>query len=308
MSDAGRPRREGAITGALILIAIGVFFLLVNIRPDIDVWPILFRYWPLILIFIGIGKIFDSLIFGGRGGPGSSDHVSAATIAFLVLIVIFGIAIWRGHRHNERLHDTHSISLLGAKTVSTYIDMPAGQLTLTGGDARLLDADFDYAEQEGKPSVDYSVSGDHGQLDIKQERAQLHFGTTHNTWTLHFGGDEPLDVKLNIGAGKSDLDFSGLNLTHLEVNIGAGEVNLDLTGARKANLQADIKGGVGSARIRLPKDIGVRVHASGGIGSVNTDGLTRDGGEYVNAAYGKSPVTIDLTVQGGVGEIVLTQE
>jgi hypothetical protein len=50
------------------------------------------------------------------------------------------------------------------------------------------------------------------------------------------------------------------------------------------------------------------VHASGGIGSISTDGLTRDGDDYVNAAYGKTPTSINLTVEGGVGTIVLTQE
>jgi predicted membrane protein len=90
--------------------------------------------------------------------------------------------------------------------------------------------------------------------------------------------------------------------------MGAGEVNLDLTGPRKQDLSADIQGGVGKAQIRLPKDIGVRAHAKGGIGSINVHGLTKDGDEYVNAAYGKSSTTIDLNVQGGIGEIDLNQE
>jgi hypothetical protein len=54
--------------------------------------------------------------------------------------------------------------------------------------------------------------------------------------------------------------------------------------------------------------VGVRVHASGGIGTVSTDGLTRDGDDYVNAVYGKTPTSINLTVSGGVGTIVLTED
>jgi hypothetical protein len=48
----------------------------------------------------------------------------------------------------------------------------------------------------------------------------------------------------------------------------------------------------------------VRVHATGGIGSINSGGLKRDGDEYVNDMYGKSPVT-RLDVSGGVGNIDL---
>jgi hypothetical protein len=308
MDETRRPRRRGSITGALILIALGVVFLIANVRPGIEPWPIIFRYWPLILIFIGIGKIFDSFVFRESGGSTNSGPVSGASIAFVVLIVIFGFALWRGHERNNRLHDQHSVELLGAKTVSADIQMPAGQLTLTGGDTRLLDADFDYNEEEGKPSVDYNVSGDHGQLDVTQEKERIHFGGTHNTWKLRFGGAEPLDLTLSIGAGQSDLQLRDLNVTRLEVHVGAGQMTLDLGGPRKSNLSADIQGGVGQATIRLPKDVGVRVHASGGIGSISTDGLTRDGDDYVNAAYGKTPTSINLTVEGGVGTIVLTQE
>ncbi|HYA96899.1 MAG TPA: LiaF domain-containing protein, partial [Methylomirabilota bacterium] len=97
-------------------------------------------------------------------------------------------------------------------------------------------------------------------------------------------------------------------LTRLEVNMGAGQLDLDLTGPRKENMTVVIHGGVGQARIRLPKDVGVRADAHGGIGSIDVSGLRHDGGEYVNDAYGKSPVTIDLNVQGGVGQITLEVE
>jgi predicted membrane protein len=110
-----------------------------------------------------------------------------------------------------------------------------------------------------------------------------------------------------MGAGQSDLRVDGLNLTNLEVNMGAGELHLDLT-EQKSNLRADIEGGVGSATIRLPRDVGVRVEASGGLGSINAHGLQRDGDAYVNAAYGKTPASIDLTIEGGVGEINLVAE
>src|SRR5208282_1320112 len=308
MDDTPRPRRSSSITSALILIALGVVFLMANVRPGIDPWRIIFHYWPLILIFIGIGKIFDSFILRDRGGPAAVGEISGASIAFIVLIAIFGFALWRGHERNDRMHDQHTVELLGAKTVSADIQMPAGQLTLTGGDTRLLDSDFDYNEEEGKPSVDYNVSGDHGQLNITQEKERIHFGGTHNTWKLRFGGAEPLDLTLSMGAGQSDLQLRDLNLTRLEVQVGAGQMTLDLGGPRKSNLEAEIKGGVGSATIRLPKDVGVRVRASGGIGTVSTDGLTRDGNDYVNAVYGKTPTSINLTVEGGIGEIVLSEE
>jgi predicted membrane protein len=87
--------------------------------------------------------------------------------------------------------------------------------------------------------------------------------------------------------------------------MGAGQFTADLTGNWKKDIEADIHGGVGHAIILLPEDVGVRVRATGGIGSISSGGLKRDGDEYVNEMYGKSPVTLRLDVSGGVGNIEL---
>ena len=90
--------------------------------------------------------------------------------------------------------------------------------------------------------------------------------------------------------------------------LGAGQVDVDLTGDRKADLTAEIEGGVGEATVRLPKNVGVIVNASGGLGSIDAHGLKHDGDEYTNELYGRSPVTVHVKVEGGVGRIVLTEE
>ena len=38
---------------------------------------------------------------------------------------------------------------------------------------------------------------------------------------------------------------------------------------------------------------------------LNAEGLTREGNSYVNDAYGDSDVTLEVDVEGGVGEINL---
>ena len=136
----------------------------------------------------------------------------------------------------------------------------------------------------------------------------MSFGNDGTDWDLRFGGNVPLDLKLEMGAGQTNMRLDGLSVDHLEIHMGAGELNLDLTGEKNPNLKADIQGGAGHATIRLPKDKGVRVYATGGIGSINAPGMERDGSAYVNDAYGKSTSTMDITVQGGVGQIDLLEE
>jgi len=321
----GRPRHRSFV-GPILLIMLGGLFLAFNLYPSFDPWPILYRYWPLILISIGLGKIWDSYYAHEHPDRAIGPWVSGTGIAWTILLVFFFFAAWHrgpawhggwgwhgGRGWNDRswgayLHDTQAVEIQGAKSVSADLEISAGALTLTGGSSRLLDADFEYDGISEKPKVEYVVSGDHGQLNVTQNQIHTPFGNEHNDWNLHFNNDVPVDLRIQMGAGRDDLRLNGMNLSGLDIHMGAGELNLDLTGERKTSFRGDIEGGAGRATIRLPKDVGVRVEASGGIGSINASRFGREGGAYVNDVYGKTPTSIDLTVHGGVGEIDLIEE
>jgi hypothetical protein len=157
--------------------------------------------------------------------------------------------------------------------------------------------------------VDYRVSGTTGELEISQDDSNKQFRTTSdNHWTLHFANDIPLDLKINMGAGRANLRLQDIDASRMRIDIGAGQVDLDLTGDRKRDLNAEIDGGVGEANIRLPRNVGVIANATGGIGTIDAHGLHHDGDDYTNDAYGKTPATIHLKVEGGVGRISLRLE
>jgi hypothetical protein len=57
--------------------------------------------------------------------------------------------------------------------------------------------------------------------------------------------------------------------------------------------------------VMLPSGVGVKAKAQGGIGKIDVKGLKMVDDSYVNDAYGESDVTLNVNVQGGVGEINL---
>ncbi|HZC65585.1 MAG TPA: toast rack family protein [Candidatus Dormibacteraeota bacterium] len=296
----------------IILILIGALFLYANWKPGIDPWRIIGTYWPLILIFLGLGKLWDNTRGGSRQG-----YSGGLVLALLVVVVIIAVALSHGRSFrrtgNSSTHMEHSertIAVSGAKDVRATVDMSAGELTIGSGAGDLLEASFDQ-RADMPPKVDYDRNGDTGVLKISEDDSGAHvvFPGNHDShWNLRFGGRLPLDLKIDMGAGQGNLNLRGIPVTKLELSIGAGQVNADLTGERKQDLNADIEGGVGEAVIRLPRDIPVEVRASGGIGSIDTHGLKKQGDRYVNDAYGKPGPVIHLKVEGGVGHINLTQE
>jgi len=201
--------------------------------------------------------------------------------------------------------ESRTIKLGGAKSARVEIDMSAGDLNVGPGAEELLEADFSYGSNSSRPQLDYNVSEGQGRLTIRQPESFHGRGGGRNTWDLHLSNKVPMELRVEQGAGRAKLTLGGLALSRLDLEIGAGETIVDLTGDWKNDLTASIQGGVGRATVRLPNDVGVRASAQGGIGAIHVHGLKRDGDAYVNEAYGKSPVTVKVQVEGGVGEINL---
>jgi len=306
--------RRGSMVGAILLIGLGILFLYSNLRPGLDPWGILERYWPLLLVFLGLGKLWD--YYRRRSSPDATNTKSlgGGEIAIICLVAIFGIALTLGHgRMNwssgRHLHDVQAIDLPGVESAKIHIEMPAGHLDLAGGAAKAVEGTFDYYESEGKPTISHEVHGNQGDVSITQEGPHVHFlRRGGNNWSVHLNKSLPTDLKIDVGAGRGDFQLGGLALTGLWINMGAGRVTVDLRGDWKKDVEATIDGGVGQATIHLPGNVGVRVHATSGIGSISTSGLERRDDDYVNSAYGKSPVTLSLNINKGIGTIELVAD
>jgi hypothetical protein len=311
-----RMRERQGFVFPIILIVVGALFLYANYSPAFDPWRILATYWPLILIFIGLGKIWDHT--RRQASPaGTARYSVGTTIGVVTAILVLALLAWHGRgfsRHGKfavassMQHSSQSVDRKDAKTVTAFVESGAGQLDVAGGADWLLDADFSFNSSHPVPAVDYTVEGGVGQLRVTQKDSSTHFFGEHNEWNLRFSSDVPLDLSVEMGAGQGKLHLRNVALTKLHVEMGAGQVDVDLTGDRKKELDADIEGGVGQATIHLPRSVGVTANVSGGIGGISARGFNHDGDDYTNNAYGKTPGSIHLTVEGGVGQITLLEE
>jgi len=204
-------------------------------------------------------------------------------------------------------HDSKSVDPENARSAHAQLMMGAGELHITGGADQLMEADFSYNVSDWKPKVSYDVSGDEGELVVKQGSAGGGglSGGARNEWDISFNDEVPTDLVVQMGAGESDLDLDSLTLKGLDLQMGAGKTTIDLTGDYAQSFDASIEGGVGKATVLLPSEVGVKAKAEGGLGNINAEGLKRVGDSYVNDAYGESDVNLSVDVKSGIGEINL---
>jgi hypothetical protein len=120
-------------------------------------------------------------------------------------------------------------------------------------------------------------------------------------------GRQDLDrLHFQAGLGDVDLQLGGGRLDDLDFEAGAGDVTIDLTGDWESDLDGRIEGGLGEINLTLPAEVGVRVEVERGLGDVNAPDLREEEENvYVNAAYGKAPVTLDLMIEQAAGDVTL---
>jgi hypothetical protein len=209
------------------------------------------------------------------------------------------------HSAGPAQHEYASFDVNDAKQVRVKLKMGAGELRVGSGTDRLARADFEYNVPEWKPEVSYTA----GVLRIEQpEGSHKTFGDTKYDWDVRLNRDVETEIDINFGAGKANLDLGSLNLRRVGVEMGVGEIQLDLRGRPKHDYSVRVRGGVGEATVRLPSDVGIYAEARGGIGEISAKGLRHEGSAYFNDEYKKSPVTVKLDIEGGIGSIKLISD
>lgn len=231
----------------------------------------------------------------------------------LIVLVLLAALVFAGcspkPRVGELKTESHSVPLDNAESVRVEVSAGAAALTISGGADNLLDSDFTYNVAKMKPQVEYK----NGVLvvthaDVKGPSSLQGITGYRNEWDLRLNNDVPMTLSVDLGAGSSNLQLAGMSLTGLDITLGAGESTIDLSGDWTRDLLATIETGAASVTLRLPKDVGVRVVVDLGPTAIFASGLTQDGDVYTNDAYGASGVTLNITIQAGIGQINLEVE
>jgi hypothetical protein len=204
--------------------------------------------------------------------------------------------------------ESQTVELDDADAVRVKMLLGAGDLAVSGGSEKLLEADFTYNVAKMKPEVkstDGSLVISHP--DVRGYRTLQDITEFRNEWDLRFNDDVPMNLSLDMGAGNSNLQLADLSLTGLDILLGAGKSTVDLSNDWAHDLEVTFDSGAADITVRLPKAIGVRVEVEAGPTVINAPGLMKKGNIYTNAAYSASDVTLQINIKAGIGAINLLE-
>ncbi len=179
--------RRHSLSGPLLLLLIGAFFLWRNLHPEAPVFDLLAQYWPFLLIAWGLLRVAEVVLLGHRG-----SSFSGGEIVLIVFICVIGSGLWEGHRHGIR-YDLGGVMIgeeydypIAAQAPAGNIryivfDNPRGNIKVTGADTQEIvvsgrkqihawgrtDAD----QTNGRTPVEIVPEGDRLLVRTNQDRA-----------------------------------------------------------------------------------------------------------------------------------------
>jgi len=106
-----RPR---SITGPLILLTIGVFFLINNLRPDLISLSRIGDYWPFLLIAAGVIGLIEVLFHASRGATAPPRPFYGAGIFWILVMGLVIATVSRNHNLRIGRFDSPGVSFFGS--------------------------------------------------------------------------------------------------------------------------------------------------------------------------------------------------
>ncbi len=289
---------------AFILIVVGIVLLLNNFGfLPWGVWGTLWRFWPVLIILIGVNIIW------GRSHPWL---VSGLTLLAIVSVLGIGIAV-SAMQGGTLTTNSSVVEPKGDLTrAEVEIDFGAGNLVLDNlpaNSVNLVEGDAQHTgwARDGGIVKEIERRSSVGVLKLSQEKAAWFFsgGDRSDTWHIHLSPDIPMELKIKTGASDSTIDLSRLKLTKLNIDTGASQLSVILPGSTGWTTIAAIKAGAANLDIRVPQTAAARITTQSGLSSTNIDlqRFPKVGAYYQSPDYDRAINKIDLQIETGVANV-----
>jgi len=248
----GLVNRSG-FAGPVVGIGLGTIFLLGNFGYlPIPAFEVLIKFWPVLLIAWGIDLIIDHR---GKWSPVVGLLLGAALIGGTYYLAMYSPSFATASQTQEV-----NLELNGATEAKGTLDMPVGELTLSG------DAGKNYLVEgtvtaSGKVTSSVEVNSTTAEFSIKDSSDGYYTpfagGSSTLNWNLKLNPDVVYVLASETGAGISEFDLGGLKVQKLSLNAGVGRTMITLPESGSGSVDSSM--GVGQVILRVPENAAVRI-------------------------------------------------
>ena len=298
----------------LLLVAIGALLLLNTTGAlPFGIWSELVRYWPVLLVLIGV-----KIVLAPRA-PLICAGVVALILAGTVAAAFFSMPTYATH---EPLRVTYVEPMGDTEILQLGMGFAGGSVELmsdSGGASsypRLLAADFNnrparvirdqlgtfteiYLSTDG-PLIEFS-SDDGYARDAPgpgSDGVEASFSLSGIVdWRLMISPDVVVELEIRAGAADLDLDLRDLSVRRVVVGAGASDIRI-LLPANAGQTHVEIAAGATDIEIAVPRGVSARITNDAFLGSTRIDSArfpdTGDGHQSPDYATAENRVSIEI--------------
>jgi hypothetical protein len=322
MERSARPRhrrngsRAGAIVAATWLIGLGLVFLI----RDAAGWS-WGEAWPLFVILVGVGSGVSEVGWERRRPANPWTLTGPIVLIGIGVVFLLGTTGSLGMGVGDLIARWWPVGLLvlGAWfLVGAFWPSAASQehltLPVTGSSAsvriRFGAGDLHVGRSPAGTLVDGTFEGGvvhrlraGGELQLEPDSARgWSWVDRPLDWRVGLTGEVPLDLRLETGAARGEIDLADLQVRSLRLQTGASQTRVRLP--RAAGLtRVSAEAGAAEVVFTVPAGVAASIRSRVALGStsVDTARFPRTGGGYESPDYATATNRVEIDLQGGVG-------
>jgi hypothetical protein len=311
-----RGSRAGAIVAATWLIGLGLVFLV----RDGTGWS-WGEAWPMFLILVGVASGVSEISRGRRRPTNPwtmTGPVVLTGIGVLFLLATTGslgigigdlIARWwpvgllivgawflLGAFWPSAASQEHLTLPLSGSSASIRVRFGAGELRIGRSPAgTLVDGEF-------TGGVVHRLRAG-GELELEPDSARGWAWLDRPLdWRLGLSGEVPLDLRLDTGAARGEIDLGDLQVRSFRLQTGASQTLVRLPRAA-GTTRVSAEAGAAEVRFEVPAGVAASIRSRVALGSTQVDQrrFPRTQDRYESPDYATASNRVEIDLQGGVG-------
>ena len=287
-------RRRGSLLFPLALIFLGVMFLLTSLGVvDSSIWSEVVRYWPVLLILLGIDTLLRRPSVGAAVGAVIGTAVLIA--AGIALFYIFAPEVWITEQQTfaHRLGGATAAEIVlscrdCSMNVAAQSELTVSETLVSGTLTLRRDERLTESVRRDGDSIQFQLEADYRLPFLLSAKREAH------VWNVDLSESIPLALSIATN-GVVNLDLTGVILESADIT--TGEAPCTITLPRASNAKVYLSGS--RIEVRVPQSVGVRVGGSASMElTVPTDYVRTEDG-ILSPNYETAAHQIDIILRPG---------
>jgi len=307
---------ENKITSGLWFVFIGIILLLHNIDVINFNFVATLKYWPLLIVIVGINLMVQNRMYG--------NYIKiAANVLFLGWITYVGLTSPSSHWSSELFNNgdinigdlDDNVQLLHSVETDVDASAEAASLEFNGGAGH-----FEIRGDSTSKLVRANSENDNMGMNIEskvvegKQRVILNAKPTSNNNKktgkvfIEINERQLWDLEFNYGAATINGDLSNVRFNNLAINTGASNMDLKLGMPQSEVSQINIATGASKIHFQIPKEAAISVKYSSILSKNSFEGFkTKKNGKALTENYEEAAMKFDIVLDGAANTFTITR-